>query len=188
MQEEVRKDILNILKNSLIYIKENNTYKLKELSNHTIHDASIYQDEYSTSTAVLIYSLAKIYERSRYKEYRTWPLFHKTVLETIKKSIIYLEKNNIESYELAIQNLLLTIDKLEHKFSNYIKEVMQKARINKASRLHEHGISVEKTASLLGISEWELMDYIGSTGIADVSLSVTKDIQERIKLTRNLFK
>lgn len=188
MQEEVRKDILNILKSSLVYIKENNIYKLKELSNHTIHDASIYQDEYSTSIAVLIYSLAKIFERPRYKEYRTWPIFYKTTLETLKKAPVFLEKNNIESYELSIQNLLLTIDKLEHKFSNYIKDVMQKARINKASRLHEHGISIEKTASLLGISEFELMDYVGSTGIADVSLSITKDISERIKFTRSIFK
>lgn len=188
MQEEVRKDILSILKDSLVCIGENNILKLKELSNHTLHNATIYQDEYSTSIAVLIYSLSKIFERTRYTEYRTWPIFQKKVLETIKKSIDFLEKNNTESYDLAIQNLLLTIDKLEHKLSLHIKEVIEKAKINKASRIHEHGISIEKTASLLGISEWELMDYVGGTGIADVKFAVTKDALTRLKFARGLFR
>ncbi len=188
MQTQVKKDILNILKKSLKLIKENDTAKLKELSNHTIHDASIFQDNYSTQTAVLIYALAKIYERTRYKQFKTWPLFNKTVLETIKKSATYLEKDDLKNYEKSMQNLLSTINKLEYKLKNYIKEVIEKAKIHKASRIHEHGISVEKTASILGISTWELMDYIGGTGIADVKQSITKDIEDRIKYTRGLFK
>ncbi len=188
MQQEVKKDILNILKKSTKLIKENNTTKLKELSNHTIHDASIYQDEYSTTIAVLIYSLAKIFERTRYKKYKSWSLFYKTVLTTIKSSFKYLEKNQIENYELEIQNLLNTINKLEPKFRNYVQEVIKKAKIHKASRLHEHGISIEKTASILGVNEWELMEYIGKTGISDVKQSITKDIEERIKFARSLFK
>lgn len=188
MQKEVKKDILNILKKSIKLIKENNTTKLKELSNHTIHDASIFQDNYSTQTAVLIYALAKIYERTRYKQFKTWPLFNKTVKETIKKATISLEKDNLQDYEKSIQNLLSIINKLEHKLKNYIKEVIEKAKIHKASRIHEHGISVEKTASILGISEWELMDYIGSTGIPDMPHSVTKNVIDRIKYTRSIFK
>lgn len=188
MQKEVKRDILNILKKSLKLIKDNDTTKLKELSNHTIHDASIFQDDYSTQTAVLIYALAKIYERIRYKQFKTWPLFNKTVRETIKKATTFLEKEDLQNYEKVMQNLLTTIDKLENKLSNYIKEVIEKAKIHKASRIHEHGISVEKTSSILGISEWELMDYIGGTGIPDMPYSITKDVIDRIKYTRSLFK
>lgn len=188
MQQKVKKDILNILNKSLKLIKENNIVKLKELSNHTIHDASIYQDEYSTSIAVVIYSLAKIFERPRYKKYKSWPLFHKTTINTIKSSLKYLKKDQIQEYTSSLQELLTTINKLEPKFRKYIQEVIEKAKIQKASRLHEHGISIKRTADILGITEWELMEYTGKTGIADVKQSITKDIEERIIFTRSLFK
>ena len=38
---------------------------------------------------------------------------------------------------------------------------MRKASINKASRIYEHGISLGKTAQLLGITQWELTEYTG---------------------------
>ena len=53
--------------------------------------------------------------------------------------------------------------------------------IKKASRIYEHGISMQKTAKLLGISIWELAEYSGQTGISNVNLSITLDVKERIK-------
>ena len=70
---------------------------------------------------------------------------------------------------------------------NYIKDVFRKAEINKASRIYEHGISMQKTAELLGISIFELAEYAGSTGIGDVNLSITKDIGERIKIAKEIL-
>ena len=80
----------------------------------------------------------------------------------------------------------MELTKLDPKLKIHIKEVFEKARINKASRLYEHGISAGRTADLLGISTWELMDYSGTTGLADKG--ITKDVKERIKIARELFK
>ena len=60
--------------------------------------------------------------------------------------------------------------------------------INKASRIYEHGISMQRTAELLGISEWELSEYAGRTGISDVNLSITMDIKTRIEKAMELFR
>jgi len=80
------------------------------------------------------------------------------------------------------------MNKLDSKLSVYVEEVFDKAKINKGSRLHEHGLSLGRTAKILGVSEWELMDYVGKTGIADVKLNLTKNIGERLKFARSLFK
>ena len=188
MKEEVKQDILNILQGSYIAIKDRDILQLQELSNHTLHDASIFQDEDSISIAVIIYSLSKIFERTRYQEYKNWNLFYEIVMENLEKAQEYLKNNNFDKYQGCIKNILNVIDRLDDKFKRYINEVIEKARISKASRIYEHGISISRTSQLLGISEWELMDYIGKTGISDVEFGITKNIKERIKFARGLFK
>ena len=46
---------------------------------------------------------------------------------------------------------------------------------------------MEKTSKLLGITLWELAEYAGQTGIADVNLGVTMPIKQRIKLAEEIF-
>jgi hypothetical protein len=47
---------------------------------------------------------------------------------------------------------------------------------------------MQQTADILGISPFELAEYAGKTGIADVNLSLTLDIKKRISLARSVFK
>jgi len=53
--------------------------------------------------------------------------------------------------------------------------------------LYEHGLSIGKTAELLGINKWELMEYAGRTGISDVQENITISMKDRIKFVRGLF-
>ena len=62
MNPIVKKDILNILRESVSVIKQGELFKLKELSDHVIHNATIFQDQYSITIAVTIYSMSKIYQ------------------------------------------------------------------------------------------------------------------------------
>ena len=66
MDEVVKKDILKVLSDVAAILQveeEKDVAELRELSNHTIHNASIFQDEDSVSIAILIYSLSKVIER-----------------------------------------------------------------------------------------------------------------------------
>ena len=58
--EEIYGDILSILQETLTALKKGDYTALKEISNHTIHNASIFQDQDSLSIAVLIYAVHKI--------------------------------------------------------------------------------------------------------------------------------
>jgi hypothetical protein len=46
---------------------------------------------------------------------------------------------------------------------------------------------MQKTAKILGISLWELSEYTGKTGIANVNLAVTIPIKKRIKFAEEIF-
>ncbi len=182
-----KEHVLKILKETLEAVKRKDVIKLKKLSNQTIHVSSIHQDADNVAVAVIIYSLSKIIERERYTNYKEWPNFYKNYIEDIKKSIQNLEKNNIEGFRENIKKIQSQINNLSGKFKKYIKDVFRKAKINKASRIYEHGISMEQTAGLLGITLWELAEYAGQTGISDVDLTVTLDVKKRIKQAEEIF-
>jgi hypothetical protein len=185
---EEREHILNILKEVKFALRENKAIRVKGLSNQMVHNASINQDPDVLYIAVIIYSLSKLIEREDYQDFEHWKKFYSNYKKRIDNLINDLEKNNLNGFHEDIHSILNSIDEITGKLNDYIKEVFRKAKINKASRIYEHGISMEKTAKILGISIWELAEYAGKTGIGDVDLSVTMPVKDRIKIAEEIFK
>ena len=181
-------NILKIFQGTKEAIKNEDAIRLKELSDQTIHTASITQDSDNIAVAVMIYSLSKIIERKHYQKYSGWDNFYKSIMVAIDKSITSLKNNDEKNFKVNLGLVRQSINKLSGKLNRYIKDVFRKASINKASRIYEHGISMEKTAKLLGITVWELANYAGQTGISDVPLNRTLDVKSRIKLAMEMFK
>ncbi len=186
MQE--RENILRIFEETKKAVEKEDINKLKELSNQTIHSASTTQDPDNIAVAVIVYSLSKIIERKDYRKYPGWNDFYKRVILAIESSITVLKKNDEKKFKESLDLVRKAISKLSGKLKVYIKDVFRKASINKASRIYEHGISMEKTASLLGITMFELAEYAGQTGISDVPESKTLSVKSRIKLAEEFFK
>jgi len=180
-------NILRIFEEVKEAIKKEDVINLKELSNQTVHTASITQDPDNIATAVIIYSLSKIIERKKYQKYPGWDKFYTAIIAAIDDSIESLRKKDEKKLKKDLELVGKAIDKLSGNLKKYIQDVFRGASINKASRIYEHGISMEKTAKLLGITVWELADYAGKTGISDVSESKTLDIRSRIKLAMEMF-
>lgn len=178
MDETIKKDLLSILNDALNYIKTGQISEIKELSNHTIHNASIFQDQDSISVAVIMYAISKIFERDN----RIDPVIVEKIIDAKK----LLENNRFEEYKLKIKKIFELVSRKDSKIGKYIEEVIEQAQIKKSSRIYEHGISMAQAASLLGISQWELMNYIGKTTIVDM-FKEPVDIRQRIKFARTLF-
>ncbi len=185
MQE--KEHVLNILKQAKEAVEKEDVVKLKELSNYTLHTSSIQQDPDNVAIAVIVYSLSKIIERKKYTYYEEWPAFYKTYVKSIDNATLSLEKDDIKEFRENINKIRSEIGKLSGRFKKYIQDVFKKAEINKASRVYEHGISMQQTAKLLGISIWDLAEYTGQTGIGDVDLSITMPIKQRVKNAEEMF-
>lgn len=183
MNEVVKKDILQVLSDAIDILKieeERDVADLRELSNHTVHNASIFQDEDSTSIAILIYSLSKVIERKEGK------LNYNSILALLRNAKKNLEQNKTDSYRNTIGKLFRFISTIDNKLKLYIEEVINQAQIKKGGKLYEHGISLGRAADILGISQWELMFYIGKTRLTDIAGGV--GTKERLNYARSLFK
>jgi uncharacterized protein YihD (DUF1040 family) len=185
---EEPKHVLKVLEETKEAVKKEDTIKLKKLSNQTIHSASVNQDVDSITVAVIIYSLSKFIERTNYKKYPGWNAFFREFMNHINSAILALKENKEEKFRKELRQIRGLVSKISGHFKKHVQDVFKKASINKASRIYEHGISMEKTAKLLGISIWELAEYAGQTGISDVNLNITLPIKQRIKLASDIFK
>lgn len=185
MQE--KEHVLGILKKTREAVQKEDVIALRDLSDQTIHSASIYKDTDSITIAVMIYSLSKILERTRYKEYPGWKNFYNEYLYSLNSMIKAVEEDNLKKFKESVTRIRKAINSLSGKFKKHIQDVFRRAEISKASRIYEHGISLETTASMLGITVWELAEYSGQTGISDVNLNITMKEKDRIKFL-DIFK
>lgn len=184
---EERDNTLRVLNETKIAIEKEDIISLKELSNQTLHSASIYRDTDSIAIAVIVYALSKMLERSNYRNYRQWPSFIKNFKICIDRAIIALEKNQESYFQAQLKCIRKQIGNLAGNFRKHVQDVFKKAEINKASRIYEHGISLQQTAHLLGVSIWDLAEYTGQSGIADVNLNLTMPEKLRIKQALDIF-
>lgn len=188
MDERERLNLINVFEKTAEALKKGDVKGLKNLSNQTIHDAAIYQDEFSVSVAVLVYSLGKMHEREmHYGGFKGWKVYCDVCLAGLEYPKEYLIRSDLEGFRDSLKKYLESIMKVDPKLKQHIHDVLQKARINKASRLYEHGLSLGRTAELLGISRFDLMDYIGKTYIADVRENLTVGAKKRLDFARSIF-
>lgn len=185
MQE--RENILRIFQETKEAVEKGDSAKIKNLSNQTNNTAALTNDLDNIAVAVIIYSLSKIIEREDYKKLPGWNRFYGIYIGTIDRIIDALKRKDDEDFRKDIMLIRTAIEALSGKLRVYIQDVLRKAMINRASKLYEHGISMEKTASLLGINLFELADYAGSKELADVSQIKIVDVRARIKMAMEMF-
>jgi len=187
MQE--KENVLRILEETKDAISKEDSVKLKELSNQTIHTASTSQDPDNIAVAVIVYSLSKIIERKQYQEFSGWRNFYAEIVSAINDSINSIKNNDDKRLKEDLTKVRKTVSQLSGKLKIYIQDVFRKAEINKASKIYEHGISMEQTASLLGVTLFELASYAGQKPeISETSFNKTVDVKKRIKTAMEMFK
>lgn len=181
MDEVVRKDILSVLAATMDALGRHDYVELSAISNRTIHNAAIYQDEDSLAVAVLVYALGKVEQRFEEQE-ATCP----NMVPKLQAADGLLSKDDEEGFRAALKGVLAEIERLDGKLHLYIDEVLQKARLKKGSKLHEHGISIARAAEMLGISQWELMSYVGKTSVPETRIA-KEDARKRFRRAQEMF-
>ncbi len=178
MEEVVRQDIIEVLKQGVEAIKQGDSFRVKELSNNVIHNASIFQDEDSISVAVLMYALSKVMERGKLDASEIASL-----LERAKSS---LEAHNPEGCRMAVRLAIRKVAEADSRLRIFVNSVIDQAQLKKGCKICQHGVSVARTANIIGISKWDLMQSLGKTMFHEESPETVRAI-DRLSLTRKVF-
>jgi hypothetical protein len=181
-------NILRIFEEARKAIPPSNWMKLKDLSNETLHSATIHQDTLNIITAVLVYALSKFLQRESYRKMPGWDKFYKTLLAKWDEAIKALKQKDAEKAIQIEGEIRQSLNELDSDLGMYIKDIFRKAEINKAFKLYEHGLTAQATADLFGVSLWDLSTYIGQSSISEAHASQTLPEKERIKIAQEFFK
>jgi len=182
MNELIKKDSLKILDRVIQILKskeDKDTIEIKNLSNHTIHNASVFQDQCSISIAVIIYALSKIIERKKFE------LNLSKMIRNLEKARKFLNNDDMYGFSLALKKLFSEISKIDSGLKLYAQHVINEAQVKKGCKLCEHGLSTEKASQVIGVSQWDLMNYLGNTKFKENIAGV--DVKSRLKFARGLF-
>ncbi|MFW6383226.1 MAG: hypothetical protein ACOCZQ_01135 [Nanoarchaeota archaeon] len=179
MHEDVKKDIIDVLKGSAQALRNGDSKTLRELSNHTLHNSSIFQDKDSVNIAVVVYALSKIVDKEKPDS--------SEVACMIEQARRHLETDDVKGYEDNLTKAMEHVAEFDKKMDLYVRHIINQAGIKKGSRIYEHGISLARAAELFNISQWELMKYLGQTSIPDKMGQGGAEFEERLEHTRKLF-
>ena len=129
---------------------------------------------------------SKLIERDDYQKIKNWDSFVKKFNALLDLAADAVSKENQEAYEKHLEKARKTLESTSINLKPYIQSVLRKASINKASKLHEHGISLEHTSKLLGVTQWELAEYAGHKA-KDTPLNTTIDVKQRAQMALEFF-
>lgn len=187
MQE--KENILKILEGTKQAISKGDATTIKNLSNQTTNTAALTNDPDNIAIAVIVYSISKLLERQDYQKLPGWKEFYNTIFKCLDNTISSVKGNDEARIKTNLRALRDSLIKVSGSLKRYISDVFRKASINKASKIYEHGLSMEKTAKLLGITMYELASYAGQKElVAETPVVKGIGIKSRIKLAMELFR
>ncbi len=182
MKEVLRKEILLDLDKAIKILekREPKDYEeLKELSNHATEDAALHKDLDMISIAVLLYSTYKVLGCITEENY-------KQLLRHFTQARKALKEYKFRMYNQNIQKAFGIIKHCSPEIKEHLQDVLQAAKIKKGSILLEKGFSIGQAAGLMGLSNWDLQEYVGKTAYAEGHHEAVS-AKKRLQLAINTF-
>ncbi len=181
MKGVVLKSLVKDLRKAVTILEaksEHSAQELKKLSDHTIEDVALYKNLDAVSLAVFIYSLHKTVHCLDDAN-------HALLLKEMKKAANKLDERNLGAYNQGLKRAFAIVKKCNAEIKTHVQDVFHAAKINKGTTLLEHGLSIARAAQVMGISRWELTEYVGKRRVlqeAHEKFSVTKRMQHALSL------
>ncbi len=155
MEEEIRREILFDLSETIKILEERepkDVEELKRLSEHAIEDVALYKNTDLVAVTVLIYSIYKILPDISLANQRK-------LVKDLLAAHRNLQEGKLGRYNRNIKTLYNAVRQSNAKVRQHLQDVMQAARIKKGTSLLQRGLSIGQAAGLMGLSNWDLQAY-----------------------------
>ncbi len=178
-KKEVR-HLVEVLSEIQSALEKSDSYALHQLSDQLIHMASIHQHTDIIAVGVITYSLHKLVTRKDKISPKEWNSFIKKFNNELQQAITSAKEQDPDEFARHLDHARGLLESSGGKrMSENVQEILKKASINKATKVYEHGISLARTAHLLGLTQWELLEYVGQRESHDSPYTATIDEKKR---------
>lgn len=172
-------DINSLINDSIKALDAKDPMQFRNISADALTEAAVEGHREVILIALVDYALSKILSKIRYRE--LGDKFFSDIKEKFE-SAKGASKEDIIRYLEEVENLVVKMDSVE---GNYSDNVMEKAKIKKASALYEKGMSLRQASQMTGADPVRVLDYIGGSKIHELEGFGTN--AERLRVARGVF-
>lgn len=158
----------------------NDVFKLRELSNKAVRNASLENDKFMAEIAILSYALHKLSSKEHITKSSQWENIKKNILHAMDKTISLMASKNLEEFKQSLKEVVQSVSTADTHLGYFSQTLYSKARIKVASTAYSLGLSLSQAVDLTDAEKSKLLHYIGGTKISDEEV-VHLGIAERIK-------
>jgi hypothetical protein len=153
------KMIHKLIEESIDAIKNKDALALRKISTTANSEAVIEGHRELILLALIDYSLSKILSKVHYEDVDGE--FYGKITSLMEQSA----SANKDDLILILEDIEDLVIKLDRKEGNYSRNIMEKARIKKAAKLYEQGLSLRRASELTDADPVEVLDYVGNSKI-----------------------
>ena len=159
---------------------QHDVFKLRELSNETIRNASLDNDKFMAEISILAYALHKLSSKEHITKSRQWENIRKNILRSMSNTISLMESENLDEFKQSLNDIVQSVSNADTHLGYFSQTLYSKARIKIASTAYSLGMSLSQAVDLTDADKSRLLSYIGGTRISDEE-AVNLGISARLK-------
>ncbi len=174
------KTIRILIDHSIDALKRKDALALRRVSADALSEAAIEGHRELILLALVDYALSKILSKTHYSNL-SGDFF--TTVEQHFRDARAGEKDDTIMHLEQIEDMVIKLDKEK---GNYEANLIEKAKIKKASKLYEQGFSLRRASEMTGADPVEVLSYIGTSKIHEFRGHGKN--AERLRIAREVFK
>ena len=181
MDTEIKQKVISVLTSLKEILSSDQIIptKLKQLSDELVDGASLCHDQDCISISVLAYSLYKIFLKNLNIEKTSLLEYVKIVLDSVDNDI---------HFRSNVRKLFDHLKKYDKNIDINILQIIKHVQVKSGLKMYDHGLSIGQAAEIMGVSKWNIMEYLGASSIVDQDSSYRIDCKTRLNFTKGLFK
>lgn len=179
------KEIDTYFERIISYLKSEDSFSLRDLSNKLIEKAVLLEDSRLVDMSLICYALSKLMKKPHVSKLKRWGELKQKLLKDLSE--VKKEPETIKETDKILKIVVEDIVEFDKEAGNYLETVIDHARVKQASRAYALGLSLSKAASLTGVNKARLSRYVGTTKIHDRHYVKTKSAEERYKTVKKIF-
>lgn len=138
--------IASVLRQTKKALRDADALTLQQLSDQTIHSATVYQHTDFITIGVLVYALNKLVAHKDKIKIKRWDALVTKLNNEVDKALLELDRKDAEEFARHLEHIKDLLIDFSPSARQDIQEVLRKASVNKATRIYEHGISFSNSS------------------------------------------
>ncbi|MCC7571352.1 hypothetical protein KO465_08545 [Candidatus Micrarchaeota archaeon] len=171
-----------MLQELYIGYKSKNFKRIKAVEHKCANELVLAFDRDLFNTCLLCFMVGKLISKKRFEKHPYLLKFDR-LINDLK---YHMNSDDYIGMRKIVSKMITLIDSLDSSDKKFINKLAYNGKIKIASKLYAQGISLSRSSKVTGADEYEILNYIGKTMMAD-RIETYMPISKRLEKLEKVF-